>query len=134
MMNVLITNVKHYTGPGTLPVLLREKMHPLCHDSSFADEDMALSFEKANPGAAALRAQTPESLCAELKERRIVPDALVSNDIFPNTPCPIEEVSIETLRQSFEALTVFPFKLTQLLVPAMKQRKKGYAEWQLLEE
>lgn len=125
MTNVLLTNVKHYTGPGTLPVLLRETMHPLCHDSSFEDENAALSFEKANPGATALRAQTPESLCAELKERRIVPDALVSNDIFPNTPCPIEEVSIETLRQSFEALTVFPFKLTQLLVPAMKQRKKG---------
>jgi 3-oxoacyl-[acyl-carrier protein] reductase len=29
------------------------------------------------------------------------------------------------LRESFEALMVFPFKLTQLLVPAMKQRKKG---------
>jgi|GEM_PF-2482879 len=38
MTNVLITNVKHYTGPGTLPALLREKMYPLCHDSSFADE------------------------------------------------------------------------------------------------
>jgi NAD(P)-dependent dehydrogenase (short-subunit alcohol dehydrogenase family) len=34
-------------------------------------------------------------------------------------------VAIETLRASFEALLVFPFKLTQLLVPAMKQRKKG---------
>ena len=125
MANVLITHVKHYTGPGTLPALLRQKMHPFCHDSSFADENVALSFEKANPGATALRAQTPESLCAELKERRIVLDAVVSNDIFPNKPCPIEDVPIEMLRESFEALMVFPFKLTQLLVPAMKQRKKG---------
>jgi NAD(P)-dependent dehydrogenase (short-subunit alcohol dehydrogenase family) len=123
--NVLITNVKHYTGPGTLPVLLREKMHALCHDASFEDEDAALSFEKAHPGATALRAQTPEFLWAELNERRIVLDAVVSNDVYPNTPCPIEDVAIETLRSSFEALLVFPFKLTQLLVPAMKQRQKG---------
>jgi NAD(P)-dependent dehydrogenase (short-subunit alcohol dehydrogenase family) len=125
MTNVLITNVKHYTGPGTLTALLREKMYPLCHDSSFADEDMALSFEKANPGAAALRAQTPESLYAELTKRQIALDAVFSNDIFPNKPCPIEDVPIEMLRESFEALMVFPFKLTQLLLPAMKQRKKG---------
>lgn len=69
MTNVLVTHVKQYTGPGTLPVLLREKMHPICHDLSFEDENAALSFEKANPGTTALRAQTPEALCAELKER-----------------------------------------------------------------
>jgi len=28
MRNVLITNVKHYVGPGALPILLREKMLP----------------------------------------------------------------------------------------------------------
>jgi Enoyl-(Acyl carrier protein) reductase len=61
MTTVLITNVRHYTGAGALPVLLRETMHPLCHDSSFEDETMALSFEKANPGATALRAQTSEA-------------------------------------------------------------------------
>jgi NAD(P)-dependent dehydrogenase (short-subunit alcohol dehydrogenase family) len=125
MTKVLITNVTHYTGPGTLPVLLREKMHPICHDSSFEDENVALSFEKANPGAAVLRAQTPESLYAELTKRQIALDAVFSNDIFPNQPCPIEDVSIEMLRDSFEALMVFPFRLTQLLVPAMKQRKSG---------
>jgi hypothetical protein len=89
MANVLITNVMHYTGPGALPVLLREKMHAVCHDASFENEDAALSFEKAHPGATALRAQTPEVLYAELQERRIVLDAVVSNDVFPNTPCPI---------------------------------------------
>ena len=125
MTNVLITNVQQYTGPGTLPVLLREKMHPICHDSSFEDENAALSFEKDYPGTMALRAQTPESLISELNARQVDIDAVVSNDVFPNTPCPIEEVTIETLRASFEALLLFPFKLTQLLVPDMKQRKKG---------
>jgi hypothetical protein len=39
MANVLITNVMHYTGTGALPVLLREKMHAVCHDASFENED-----------------------------------------------------------------------------------------------
>ena len=125
MKNVLITHVKHYAGPGTLPVLLREKMHPICHDSSFENTETARAFEKDFPGALALRAQTPESIYSELKERQVDIDAVVSNDVFPNTPCPIEEVAIETLQDSFEALLLFPFKLTPLLLPSMKQKKNG---------
>ena len=112
MRTVLVTNVKHYTAPGTIPVLLREKMRPVCHDSSFEGENSALSFEKSNAGATALRAQTPESLFAEMEDREIVPDAVISNDVFPNTPCLIEHVPVATLRESFEALLLFPFKLT----------------------
>ena len=125
MTNVLLTNVNHYIGPGTLPALLRRKMHPICHDSGFEDEDAARMFEKANPGSAALRAQTPESIHRELTKRGIVLDAVVSNDVYPNTPCPIEEVDMDTLRKSFEALLEFPFRLTQLVLPDMKQRKRG---------
>lgn len=125
MTNVFITHVKQYVGPGTLPVLLREKMHPICHDASFEDADAARAFEKAYPGTTALRAQTPESLSTELNERGIDLDAVVSNDVFPNTPCPIEDVRLETLRDSFEALMLFPFHLTQLLLPDMKQKKSG---------
>lgn len=125
MAAVLITNVKHYVGPGALPILLREGMHPVCHDSSFEYAEVSRSFEKEYPGATALRAQTPESLISELKERQVDLDAIVSNDVFPNTPVPIEDVSIQTLRDSFDALLVFPFRLTQLLLPTMKQNKKG---------
>jgi NAD(P)-dependent dehydrogenase (short-subunit alcohol dehydrogenase family) len=125
MTAVLITNVTHYVGPGALPVLLRENMNPACHDPSFENEETARAFEKQYPGALALRAQTPESLKEELTERRLDVDAVVSNDVFPNTPAPIEEVSRQILRDSFDALLVFPFRLTQLLLPAMKEKKQG---------
>ena len=125
MTNVLITHVKHYAGPGTLPVLLRDKVYPICHDASFEDVDTARAFEKQYPGTMALGAQTPEALVSELNQRQVDIDAVVSNDVYPNTPCPIEEVTIETLRDSFEALLMFPFRLTQLLLPAMKQKKNG---------
>ena len=125
MTTVLITNVKHYVGPGALPVLLREDMRPVCHDSSFEDVEASRSFEKEYPEAIALRAQTPESLISELKELQVDLDAVVSNDVYPNAPVPIEDVSMQTLRDSFDALLLFPFRLTQLLLPAMKQKKKG---------
>ncbi|MGZ5857456.1 MAG: SDR family oxidoreductase, partial [Burkholderiaceae bacterium] len=125
MANVLITHVQQYTGPGTVPVLLREGMQLLCHDTSFAAADRARAFEAAHPGVIALKGQTPEDLAAELSERQIDIDVVISNDVFPNTPHAIEDISMEILRNSFEALMVFPFRLTQLLLPAMKQKKNG---------
>ncbi len=125
MTHVLMTNVTQYVGPGALPVLLREGMHVLCHDASFADPEIARAFEDENPNTVALRAQTPESISAELQQHGVDVDAFVSNDVFPNTPRPIEDVSIDTLRDSFEALLLFPFRLTQLLLPVMKRERKG---------
>ena len=76
-------------------------------------------------GAVALRGQTPDGISEELKERGLEIAAVISNDVFPNTPLPIEEVSLETLRQSVEALLIFPYRLTQLLLPPMKLARRG---------
>ena len=122
---LLLTHARQYVGPGTLPVLLREKHHLVCHDASFADPETAKSFEAAHPGALALRGQTPDAIAEELKERGLKIGAFVSNDVYPNTPRPIEEVSLDTLRQSVEALLIFPWRLTQLLLPAMQEAQKG---------
>ncbi|MGB7629467.1 MAG: SDR family oxidoreductase [Candidatus Deferrimicrobium sp.] len=73
----------------------------------------------------ALRGQTPDAFAKELKERGLAINAFVSNDVFPNTPLPIEEVSLDTLRQSVEALLIFPYHLTQLLLPPMKLAYQG---------
>lgn len=125
MRYVLITHVQQYVGPGTVPILLREGMVPLCHDTSFADAQTAQAFEAAHPGAVVLQAQTPAALNTELQERGVALDAVISNDVFPNTPRPIEDIALQTLRNSFAALLEFPFQLTQLLLPAMKQRQQG---------
>ena len=73
----------------------------------------------------ALRGQTPDAITEELRERGFTIEAVVSNDVFPNTPLPIEDVSLETLRQSVEALLIFPYRLTQLLLPPMKLAHRG---------
>lgn len=100
-------------------------MQLLCHDATFENTKTARAFEKAYPRTIALSGQTPEELVAELSLKKIDIDAVVSNDVFPNTPRAIEDISMETLRNSFEALLVFPFRLTQLLLPAMKRKQSG---------
>jgi len=126
MMNaLLLTHARQYVGPGVVPVVLREQHRLVCHDTGFADPDVAQNFELAHAGAVALRGQTPDGISEELKERGLEIAAVISNDVFPNTPLPIEEVSLETLRQSVEALLIFPYRLTQLLLPPMKLARRG---------
>ena len=108
---LLLTHACQYVGPGAVPVLLREQHRLVCHDTGFVDPDVARNFEIAHAGAVALRGQTPDAITEELRERGLTIEAVVSNDVFPNTPLPIEDVSLETLRQSVEALLIFPYRL-----------------------
>ncbi len=124
-MSVLMTNVCQYTGPGSVPVLLREHGALYCHDAGFADPVAARRFESEHPGAVALSAQTPQALADELSVGRIAIDTVVHNDVHPNTPQPIEEIPLPTLQASFDALLLFPARLTQLLLPAMKAAGRG---------
>lgn len=125
MTTVLLTHVNQFTGPGTLNVLLRDNVHVVCHDARFAAPDAVTIFAKEYPGALALTAQTPEELHDELTERGLDIDAAIFNDVFPNTPCPVEEIELATFRESFEALLLFPLRLSQLLLPAMKRKRQG---------
>lgn len=46
----------------------------------------------------------------------------IMRDVHPNTPREIEQIDVTELRESFEALCVFPLQLTQRLLPAMRKR------------
>ena len=124
-MTVLLTHARQYAGPGVVPVLLRDRCEPYCHDASFVDPEAARTFEAQHPGAIALRAQTPAAIADELSARGVSPDAVVHNDVHPNTPRPIGEIPTEELQAAFDALLRFPFELTQRLLPAMKARRSG---------
>jgi len=124
-MPVLMTNVCQYTGPGSVPILLREHSALYCHDSGFVDPERARRFETEYPGAIALSAQTPQALADALASLGIVVDTVIHNDVHPNTPMPIEQIPLEMLQASFEALLLFPARLTQLLLPAMKLAGRG---------
>lgn len=124
-MSVLMTHVCQYTGPGSVPVLLREHRELYCHDESFVDPVAARRFENEHPGALALAAQHPQALADELSARGLKVETVVHNDVHPNTPLPIEEIPTEMLQAAFEALLLFPVQLTQRLLPAMKAAGRG---------
>ena len=124
-MSILMTHVCQYTGPGTVPVLLREYGQVYCHDVSFADPAAAGLYTSQHPGAIALSAQTPEALAAELDNRGARIETVIHNDVHPNTPLPIEQIPLAMFQDSFAALLLFPVALTQRLLPAMKATQRG---------
>jgi len=125
IMKILITNAMQYAGPGSIPVLLREGGELYCHDASFVDEQALRQFEASYPKVVGLRSQTSESIVDELNERGIHVDTVIHNDVHPNQPLPIEDIPIGMYQDAFEALVLFPVRLTQLLLPRMKQDKRG---------
>lgn len=124
-MSILMTHVCHYTGPGAIPVLLRDHGKVYCHDSAFGDEVIAKRYEATHPGAVALRAATPQVLVAELAAREADIETVIHNDVHPNTPCSIEQIPLEMFQESFAALLLFPVELSQYLLPQMKAARRG---------
>ncbi|MBN9697934.1 MAG: SDR family oxidoreductase [Zoogloea sp.] len=124
-MSILMTHVRQYAGPGSLPVLLQARGRVYCHDTGFADDATAKHFEADFPGAVALRAQTPDDLVAELDALGVQPDTVIHNDVHPNTPLPIEAIPLGSFQDAFAALLLFPVALTQLLLPGMKAAQGG---------
>jgi 3-oxoacyl-[acyl-carrier protein] reductase len=125
LRTVLVTNATQYAGPGAVKVLHNQGARVACHDRSFVDEQAVKEFAINYPEAVCLRQSDAVGLVSELTQRVGSIDAVVSNDVFPITKALIEDVSLEDLRRTFEAVLAFPFELTQLLLPDMKSRGQG---------
>jgi hypothetical protein len=117
MNALLLTHARQYVGPGVVPVVLREQHRLVCHDTGFADPDVARNFELAHAGAVALRGQTPDGISDELKERGLEIAAVISNDVFPNTTHVRD--SSTTLRDAGKSRAKFPWGVS------VSRRKSG---------
>jgi NAD(P)-dependent dehydrogenase (short-subunit alcohol dehydrogenase family) len=100
-------------------------MRVVCHDPTFREQTARDDFLTRYPGTECLEATDPSAIVAELKDRGISVDAVVSNDVHPITHAPIGEIALDDLRNTFESVLVFPLQLTQLLLPDMKARGDG---------
>jgi len=125
MTTVLVTNATQYAGPGAVKMLDSAGVRVVCHDAGFDDAEQRKAFESEHPHAVCLRQRDPDSLVAEIADLVGAVDAVVSNDVYPITPASIEDVALDDLRRTFEAVLVFPYRLTQLLLPPMKARGSG---------
>jgi 3-oxoacyl-[acyl-carrier protein] reductase len=125
MSIVLLTHATQYAGPGAVGGLLEGGHHVVCHDASFADAGRRVEFDQRFGKATALAGQNPEQIHDEVVARFGLPDAIVSNDIYPITRGDIETIPTDDLRATFEAVVLTPIRLTQLFLPAMKARRHG---------
>jgi len=125
MATVLLTNVMQYTGPGALAALLGDGQTVLCHDNSFIEAPQRTAFDKKHAGARALSSQTVRDLHDEVVSKWGCPDGIVLNEAYPITKHSIENIPLDDLRSTFGAIVERPFRLTQLFLPHMKQRKSG---------
>ncbi len=125
MRTILVTNVTQYAGPGVVEALLRQGVRVLCHDVSFQATAARDRFGQSHLGVECLHSLEPHALVSELEDRAFSVDAVVSNDVYPITPKPIGEIDPSNLRNTFEAVFMFPVQLAQLLLPSMKARGFG---------
>jgi 3-oxoacyl-[acyl-carrier protein] reductase len=125
MSMVLLTNVEQYAGPGALSALLAAGHQVICHDRSFIEPGDRAAFDNRSPQAMSLTGQSPGEIHAEVLERYGLPAAIVLNDVYPITRNDIERIPSDDLQATFEAVVLTPIRLTQLFLPAMKERKNG---------
>ncbi|MGB0671723.1 MAG: hypothetical protein ACPGNT_09520, partial [Rhodospirillales bacterium] len=121
----LVTHVHHFVGPSAVKRLNGGAGPLACHDRAFADPGLRDAFEAEHPGAIACSATEPEDLISEVVDRFGHLDALVSNDPYPAERAPVEEASADQLRQAFEHLAVWPYRLIGAAARAMKASGQG---------
>jgi len=123
MHKVFVSNVLEYTGPGVAEVLSRSGYEVICHDRTFADAANRARFGEAD-NVTAMAAQSADDIAAELEDLGRV-SRFVLNDAHPNAPKDFEAIDIDELRSAHAALVEFPFRLCQLVLPALKQQGSG---------
>lgn len=125
MSLVLVTNVNQYAGPGAVEALVADGHIVACTDASFSDAEARSAYDERQSGRYAIAAQTAETIHEEITARFGLPNAIISNDVYPITRNLIEDIPPEDLFATFQAVVMAPIRLTQLFLPAMKTRRHG---------
>jgi 3-oxoacyl-[acyl-carrier protein] reductase len=121
----LVTNATGYAGPGAVAGLLEEGMLVACSDPTFDTDARAEEFIQARPNAFPFSVTEPSLLIAQVIEKFGRIDALVSNDIIQNPFRPIDGSTPADLREVLEVGVVYPFELTQAVLPHMTEQQSG---------
>lgn len=108
MSLVLVTNVNQYAGSGAVEALVADGRTVACTDASFSDAEARSAYDERQSGRYAIAAQTPETIHREITERFGLPDAIVSNDVYPITRNLIEDIPPEDLFATFQAIVWLP--------------------------
>lgn len=118
----LVTNAREFLGPPAANALLEAGFRVLVHDRGFTHEAARAEFSARHPGTVPLGEQTPESLVEAAWRETGRVDALVSNDHYPAIHRPVADGDPDGLRNTLEALVVFPYRLMKAAVPRLTEQ------------
>lgn len=121
----LVTNVHEYAGPGAVESLLADGMIVVGHDARFVEADVRDSFTVGRDRLFATDQQGAAALVQSVLDQHGRIDALIANDIVPRPIRPIDGSSDADYREVLEAGAVYPFSLSQAVLPHMRARKSG---------
>lgn len=122
MTAAIVTNVTEFLGPAALAGLTEKGINVYAHDKQFTDASVRAAFEKEHLGTVALSAQTPEDIVEQAWQLEKNISILVSNDSFPAIHTPIEERAVDGLRDTLEAVVVFPYRLMGCAIDHLKRQ------------
>ena len=106
-------------------LISNKEMIVACADPSFADTGLAANFVAGRDDLHAFGETDPRALIGAVLEQFGRIDALISNDIIPGPLRPIDGASAADLREVLELGIVYPFELSQAVLPHMRGRGSG---------
>jgi len=129
MTRVLVTHASEFLGSALANSLVSAipSATIFVQDSSFKTEKVRQGFleglaEPARSRVQFLPVETPKEICDAVDGQV---DVLVNNTAYPAIRNKFQDIGNEEFVQCLNALTVFPFELTKLLLPKMLEEKKG---------
>ncbi len=124
-LTALVTNVRHFVGLPAALEMSSQGARVFCHDQSFSDGASREDFKNQNPSVNVLASTDPLAALDEIEAGGASLDVLVNNDFFPAIRAPIDEASVDDMRNGFEALVIAPFKFAGAAAGRMKKQKSG---------
>lgn len=121
----LVTHAREFAGPPAVAALAAAGLDVYAHDRRFAAQGEREQFELEHPGVIAMAEQEPEALVATMTAGGRALDVLVSNDAYPAIHASIEALEAATLRDTLEALVVWPFRLARAAMTALKASRQA---------
>ncbi|MFO0029231.1 MAG: SDR family oxidoreductase [Pseudomonadota bacterium] len=116
----LVTHALAFAGPPAVAALVAAGFRVLAHDRAFVDATARDAFVAAHPTAEACPAQDPAALVDAAWALAGRLDVVVSNDAHAVVHAPVADADIDALRQTLEALVVFPFALARAAIPRLR--------------
>ncbi|QLP96523.1 MAG: SDR family oxidoreductase [Rhodoblastus sp.] len=121
----LVTNATGFAGPPAVQALLDLGFHVLAHDAAFAQKTAWEDFGQSRARLTPISETTPEAVIAAALGHAGRLSAIVSNDHHPAPAFPPESAPIASLRDNYDRLVEFPFRLIQAALPAFRDAGGG---------